>query len=148
MNYSGTVLMVSHDREFLNNVVTSTLVLEGNGLVKEYVGGYDDWIRQRKNDAPVAPQAPKPQPKSEKSKPSIDAPRRLTYQEKKELQSIPAWIESLENEQKQLHDAMASPDYYKNPPQQITRHAERLEQLELDLADAYARWQFLEELKP
>ncbi len=145
MNYPGTVLMVSHDREFLNNVVTSTFVLEGSGIVKEYVGGYDDWLRQRKIQAPIPLAAPQSRPRPEKSKSASDVPRKLTYQEKKDLESLPAHIESLETEQKQIHDAMASPEYYKTAPTQIAAYADRLEDLQSQLAAAYARWQWLEE---
>ena len=88
VEYPGTLLLVSHDREFLNNVVTSTLVLEGDGRVKEYAGGYDDWLRQR----PAEPAPRRPEPVKEKTKPAAppkQRPRRLTYAEQRELEALP-----------------------------------------------------------
>ena len=146
LNYPGTVLLVSHDREFLNNVVTSTLVLEGNGIVKEYVGGYDDWLRQSKKTQEIQ-QPPKKAPaKKNKSKPISERPRKLSFKEKKELEVIPKLIETLEAEQKQLLDAMASPDFYKKGSEIATVTA-RLEELRKQLENAYARWQILEEFQ-
>jgi ATP-binding cassette subfamily F protein uup len=143
LNYPGTVLMVSHDRAFLNNVVTSTFVLEGGGIVKEYVGGYDDWLRQRK--VPVQseqPQKKTPKPAAKQS----DQPRKLSYKEKKELESLPQLIESLETEQQQLHDSMADPDFYKRGAN-IATIAARLEELKQKLQTAYTRWEELEALQ-
>ena len=141
LNYPGTVLIVSHDRAFLNNVVTSTFVLEGDGVVKEYVGGYDDWLRQRK--VQVQPEQKKtPKPAAKQS----DQPRKLSYKEKKELESLPQLIETLETEQKQLHDTMADPNFYKQPANIATATA-RLEELKRQLQTAYARWEELEALQ-
>ena len=145
LNYPGTVLIVSHDRAFLNNVVTSTFVLEGDGVVKEYVGGYDDWLRQsRKTFQPQEP--PKKVPVKTIKKQTQDKPRRLSYKENKELESLPGLIEILESEQQQLHDAMADPDYYKQGAD-IAATAARLEELKKQLETAYARWEELEELQ-
>ncbi len=147
LNYPGTVLIVSHDRDFLNNVVTSTLSLEGNGIVKEYVGGYDDWVRQSKKTC-LSPQPPKNTPaKKTGTKQTSDRSRKLSFKEKKELQVIPQQIEALETEQQQLHDAMADPDFYKQG-EDIAAVAARLEELKQQLETAYARWQVLEELQP
>jgi ATP-binding cassette subfamily F protein uup len=146
MNYPGTVLLVSHDREFLNNVVTSTLVLEGNGIVKEYVGGYDDWLRQSKKTLQLQ-QPPENAPaKKTRTKKISERPRKLSFKEKKELEAIPKLIETLETEQQQLHDAMANPDFYKKG-QDIAAVTARLEELRKQLENAYARWQTLEELQ-
>ena len=143
MNYPGTVLMVSHDREFLNNMVTSTLVLEGHGVVKEYVGGYDDWIRQS--------QQTEPQP-AEITPAKITAPRKketvikLTFKEKQELKALPELIESLEAEQEQLHEKMADPEFYKKGAE-ISHVTGRLEELKEQLKVTYANWERLESLQ-
>ena len=146
LQFPGTVLLVSHDREFLNNVVTSTMAMEGNGIVKEYVGGYDDWVRQSKN-TPVIQQQPEKAPaKQTKRKQTADRPRKLSFKEKKELEAIPKLIETLETEQQQLHDAMASPDFYKKCAD-IAAVTARLKELGKQLENTYARWQILEELQ-
>jgi len=156
LDYPGTVLLVSHDREFLNNVVTSTLAMEGNGIVKEYVGGYDDWVRQSKNTAVikqepekalVAKRRPRRSPLGAEpgAQQTADRPRKLSFKEKKELEAIPKLIETLETEQQQLHDAMASPDFYKKC-EDIAAVTARLKELGKQLETAYARWQILEEL--
>jgi ABC transport system ATP-binding/permease protein len=146
LQFPGTVLLVSHDREFLNNVVTSTLALEGNGIVKEYVGGYDDWVRQSKN-TPVIQQQPEKAPaKQTRPKQIANRPRKLSFKEKKELEAIPKLIETLETEQQQLHDAMANPDFYKKRAE-IAAVTARLKELGKQLENTYARWQILEELQ-
>jgi ATP-binding cassette subfamily F protein uup len=143
MEYAGTLLLVSHDREFLNNVVTSTLVFEGEGRVKEYAGGYDDWLRQRPVEQPSAAQrAPikeKPAPRSE------DRPRRLTYKEQRELEALPERIMTLEAELGRWHEAMADPAHYRQEPAEIARAKASLQSLERDIADAYRRWEELEQ---
>ena len=102
LNYPGTVLIVSHDREFLNNVVTSTLVMEGNGVVKEYAGGYDDWLRQSQKAVKLKQPREKSPPKKTRKKQTSDRLHRLSFKEKKELEAIPKLIETLEAEQQQL----------------------------------------------
>jgi ABC transport system ATP-binding/permease protein len=145
LQFPGTVLLVSHDREFLNNVVTSTMAIEGNGIVKEYVGGYDDWVRQSKN-TPVIQQQPQKAPaRQTRQKQTADQPRKLSFKEKKELEAIPKLIETLETEQQQLHDAMANPDFYKKC-EDIAAVTARLKELGKQLENTYARWQILEEL--
>ncbi len=146
LDYPGTVLLVSHDREFLNNVVTSTLVLEGEGMVKEYVGGYDDWLRQSKNTLQLQ-QPPENVPaKKLKTKKISERLRKLSFKENKELESLPKLIETLETEQQQLHDTAAGPDFYKKGSE-IAAVTARLEELRKQLETAYARWQMLEELQ-
>jgi ATP-binding cassette subfamily F protein uup len=146
MNYPGTVLLVSHDREFLNNVVTSTLVLQGDGIVTEYVGGYDDWLRQTKKTLQLQ-QPPQNAPaKKTRTKQISQRPRKLSFNEKRELEAIPKLIETLETEQQQLHNAMAKPDFYKKGPQ-IAAVTARLQELTKQLENAYARWQMLDEIK-
>ena len=145
LEYSGTILLVSHDREFLNNVVTSTLVLEGDGLVKEYAGGYDDWLVQRK-PAPIA-EAEKPPEKPARARPVKDRPRGLTYNEKRELESLPEKIEALESEQERLHEVMSDPEFYRQDRERIVETTGELEEVERQLTEAYGRWEGLEELR-
>ncbi len=149
LNYPGTVLLVSHDREFLNNVVTSTLVIEGDGVIKEYVGGYDDWLRQSKKTFPSQQPLKRSPAKKAKTKQISDRPRRLSFKEKKELEAMPKLIETLETQQQQLHDAMANPDFYKkNTEMKIATDTTKSKVLAEQLEKAYARWQTLEELQP
>ncbi|WP_153558313.1 ATP-binding cassette domain-containing protein [Roseimaritima sediminicola] len=153
--FNGTVLLVSHDRTFLNNVVTSTIVFEDDG-VNEYVGGYDDWqrvVRQRQAEAAdkaAATQSSKRTAKpaaggqTAKSSAAPDQPRRLSFKEKHELEKLPEQIEQLEAEIARLHAAMAEPDYYKQPGEVQADNQQRVSQLEAELAAAYARWEELE----
>ncbi len=140
--YAGTLLLVSHDREFLNNVVTSTLALEGEGRVKEYAGGYDDWLRQRPAEPP--PLVAKPPAARPERRPSPSRPRRLTYMEQRELDALPQRIEALEAELGQLHQRMAEPEFYREAPAEIVRVKNRLQSLQGELAEAYRRWEELE----
>jgi len=143
VDYAGTVLMVSHDRTFLNNVAASTLVFEGQGKVRQYVGGYDDWLNQRPEPEPSAPKPP-----SKKSRPK-SAPagvRKLTFKEQRELEKLPEWIESLEARKAAIFKAMADPGLYKTSGAGIIRMQAELEKLEQDLEAAYARWEQLEEI--
>ncbi|MDY0169728.1 MAG: ATP-binding cassette domain-containing protein [Thermoguttaceae bacterium] len=142
LEYSGTILLVSHDREFLNNVVTSTLVFEGGGRVDEYAGGYDDWLAQRKQPAAEPPPRVE-KPRAEKPRPK-PATRRLSYKEKMELTALPGQIETLEMQQRQLHEAMAAPEFYRQDRQQIVQTAAELDDVDRRLAAAYARWEELE----
>jgi len=143
-DYKGTVLLVSHDRAFLNNVVTSTLVFEGEGRVQEYAGGYDDWLAQRPQEVAEKPEAPE---KKTKRKPKPAGPRKLTFKEARELETLPQQIEALEAEQRELYAAMADPDFYRQDGEGISRAKARGEELELELAAAYARWEELEAIK-
>ncbi len=144
MDYSGTVLLVSHDRAFLNNVVTSTLVFEGEGKVNEYVGGYDDWLWQRKASAPVE-QAK--EERREKPKLQREKPRKLSFKEQKELEALPQKIETLEGEQQQIHTSMADPNFYRESGAKVSAMKARLEALETELAEAYKRWEELEAMQ-
>ena len=142
MKYKGTVLLVSHDRAFINNIVTSTLVFEGAGMVKEYIGDYDDWRRQRLVEAkPV---------KASKDIPPIQAIRVKTkfgFRQRKELDSLPLTIQALETEQEDLYRAMGDPDLYKNDKSEIVSKKERLEVVKRLLAESYTHWEELEQLK-
>ncbi len=142
MSYTGTVLLVSHDRAFINNVVTSKLVFEGEGIVKEYVGGYDDWLRQR----PVEAKPDKsPKPAAPPSNPRPKA--KFGYKQQKELDSLPQAIQDLETEQEELYRAMGDPDLYKQGKSEIAGKKDRLEEIKKLLAESYARWDELEKLK-
>ena len=145
LDYSGTVLLVSHDREFVNNVVTSTLVYEGEAKVHEYAGGYDDWLTQRAAARPVET-AKIEKVKQEKPRPKREG-RRLTYGEKLELDKLPEQIEKLETEQQRLHDLMAEPGFYHQDRDVIVRTTDELKGIEEELATVYARWEELESLK-
>jgi ATP-binding cassette subfamily F protein uup len=144
VEFPGTLLLVSHDRAFLNNVVTSTIVIE-SGEVREYVGGYDDWLRQQRE--PVKLDKDNPAPKTEQPR-SSDRPqtdrRRLAYHEKRELESLPAKIETLDAAIAELHAVMAEPAYYKQPSSEIASKQAQLKELDQQLAAAYRRWEELE----
>ncbi len=150
LDYDGTLLLVSHDRAFLNNLVTSTLILSGDGEVKEYVGGYDDW--QKQIDSGPASKSPKfvssPQGAST---PPVDSKahaksaikpekRKLSYNDKRELEELPKRIEMLEAEQHQLTVQMEAPAFYQQEGGKITQAINRLEEIQKELAQAYQRW--------
>ena len=143
--YRGTVLLVSHERTFLNNVVTSTLVFEEDGRVGEYAGGYDDWLTQRPEEP--AETSPSPEKKTRK-RPKPAGPRKLTFRETRELEGLPQAIEAMEEEQRELYDAMADPAFYRQDGTIIGKARERSEELERVLSDAYRRWEELEALRP
>ena len=146
LNYQGNVLLVSHDRAFLNNLVTSILVFEGNGQIAEYIGGYDDWLKQRKKDETKTPANPvKRGSKKPKRKP--ETPRKLTFRENRELEGIPSLIESLELEHGKIFKDLSDPAFYKRESAEIASAKERLESLETELEKAYQRWEALESVK-
>jgi len=145
MEYSGTVLVVSHDRAFLNNVVTSTLVFEGEGRVQEYVGGYDDWLRH--GEAHREKATPVRKERKERIKASSAGPRKLTFKETRELEELPGRIETLEQEQKQLFEAMADGSFYRDDGKQALRAGARLKELEQLLEETYGRWEKLETMR-
>ena len=145
LDYAGTLLLVSHDRAFLNNVVTSTLALEGNGRVREYVGGYDDWLRQRQ-PPPAAKPAKPAVAKAAKSQPPPERPRRLNYKERRELDALPERIETLEAEQEQLYKMMSDPELYRQEGEEIAQVKAKLAGIAQALEDAYTRWEQLEQL--
>jgi ATP-binding cassette subfamily F protein uup len=144
VQFEGTVLVVSHDREFLNNVVTSTIVFE-DGEAREYIGGYDDWQRQRAGrtiETPVEKPAARPQP----ARPGSSGPRKLTYKERLELEGLPDLISQYEAQIDALHTEMAQSQFYQQPGSRIAEEQTRLKQLEADLQAAYGRWEELERL--
>jgi ATP-binding cassette subfamily F protein uup len=140
-NYAGTLLLVSHDRAFLDNVVTSTLVFEGSGQVNEYVGGYSDWLRQRKVAAQPAPRAPAAAPRAA---PAVSKARRLSYNEQRELAAMPEKIQGLEAEQLELQAAISDPNLFKDDPPRGAAALQRLQALAAEIETAYSRWDELE----
>jgi ABC transport system ATP-binding/permease protein len=143
--WAGTLMLVSHDRAFLDNVVTSTLVFEGHGRITEYVGGYEDWLRQRPApSADVAPDESESAPSAETEPVGAQGKRRLSYNEQRELASLPETISALELEQSTLQARVHSAQFYKEPPDAISAVLARAEQVDRDLLAAYARWDELD----
>jgi ATP-binding cassette subfamily F protein uup len=147
--YEGTLLLVSHDRAFLDNVVTSTLVFEGDGKFIEYAGGYDDWERYQRQipEAPAQPQRRASTQLTPRPSKRDDGPRKLSYKERRELELLPGRIEDLEKEQADLHARMGEGDFYRQPSATITATLERLESLKQELEASYQRWQNLESIR-
>jgi ABC transport system ATP-binding/permease protein len=148
--YKGTLLLVSHDREFLDNVVSSTLVLEGEGKVGEYVGGYSDWLRQRPAerrtaDAITTTASPS---KTSVTSPSVEVSekpkRKLSYKDARELEQLPARIEQLEADVAARAEAMNDPSFYQQDSTAIQRANDALAKMQAELDSAYARWTELE----
>jgi ATP-binding cassette subfamily F protein uup len=147
--YEGTLLLVSHDRTFIDNVVTSTLVYEGDGKFAEYAGGYDDWERYQRRIPEAPDQTQKrvipPSPAVASSKRG-DGPRKLTYKEQRELESLPGRIEALELEQAQLIARIGEGDFYRQGSGTIAATMERLDTIKRQLEESYQRWQELDTL--
>jgi len=149
--FQGTLLLVSHDRTFLDNVVTSSLVFE-DGRINEYVGGYADWLRQRRpvatRNAPTGAAARAASQAAQSVEPSAVAPRtrvrRLSYREVRELEAIPGHIQAMEAEAEALQKLSANADFYRRPQQQVAQQLQHLSELNLAIETAYARWQELE----
>jgi len=144
VEWPGTLLLVSHDRAFLDNVVTSTFVFEGDGRVEEYVGGYADWLRQRRPLA-AAPQALSTG-RSERRPAVATQPKKLSYRERRELDDLPARIEALEAEQRALGGTIADPAFYRQAAAAIAAALERAKEIEHELGNLYARWDALDSL--
>ena len=142
LSFKGTLLLVSHDRVFLDNVVTSTLAFEGAGRWQEYVGGYTDWLRQK----PPADQPPAAMPGRSKTASAAARPRRISFGEKRELAALPGAIERMEAEMQGLLELMASPDFYKKRGDEVAELGLRLAAMEGEVQRAYGRWMELEAL--
>jgi ATP-binding cassette subfamily F protein uup len=143
LEFQGTLLLVSHDRTFIDNVVTSTIVCEGPGEWNEYVGGHEDWLRQRKLEAPVASVTKPSRQGAERGKAQ---PRRMGFKEKRELGELPGQIEAFETEKQRLYALMASSSFYASGKDEIADVKQRLAAVEAALQTAYARWVELETL--
>jgi ATP-binding cassette subfamily F protein uup len=139
--YTGTLLLVSHDRAFLDNVVTQTLVAEGDGRWQEYAGGYTDYLAQRSAPAEAAA---KPAASPAAPAPRERARQKLSYKEARELEALPQEIAALEAEQHALAARMTDPDYYRQPPEAIRADHERAEAIETQLMAKLERWEALE----
>jgi ATP-binding cassette subfamily F protein uup len=145
-DYDGTLLLVSHDRAFLDNVVTSTIAFEGEGEVHEYVGGYEDWLRQsktrqqqdRQDNAKAVQQVIKAQPAKAKKK--------LSYKQQRELDTLPGIIEKLEQEQAELEQQVSRPEFYQQDKDLIKATLDRVEQVNQDLHKSFDRWEYLDNL--
>jgi len=146
MNYQGTLLLVSHDRTFLNNVSTSTIVFDDDGQVREYVGGYDDWLRQRAFDKAADFQKKSTTSKATKATTSSAKKKsNLTYQEQLDLEAWPKKIEQLEQKQDELHTIIGDPEFYQQEADKVTATQDELAALTKELEKAYERWEMLEE---
>ncbi len=141
-DYKGTVLLVSHDRSFLNNIVTSSLIFAGQGHVEEFIGGYDDWLAMQEPEKVILKEKKdKPEP------PRKQKPRKLSFKEKRELGELPERIDQLETLQTSIHTQLANPELYREADSsKITQLKEQLEQAETDLAAAYVRWEELDQI--
>ena len=147
-DYPGTLLLVSHDRDFLDNVVTSTIVMEGEGRIGEYVGGYSDWLRQRDAAAVVAapskPQAAQAATPATPAPPSASKPK-LSFKAQRELEELPGRIEALEAQIAGFTAKMAEPGYFQRDAAAVTADNAALAAAQRQLDDAYARWEALED---
>ena len=148
VEWPGTLLLVSHDRVFLDNVVTSTIVFEGEGRIEEYVGGYADWLRQRRKQTKAAIAESRASALGGKAAEPAAAPaapaRKLSYKEQRELEQLPHRIEVLESEHSQLQAKIASPEFYKEGSEVIAKALARATVVDADLLAVYARWDELE----
>lgn len=154
--WPGTLLLVSHDRAFIDHVVTSTLVCRGDGIVEEFVGGYEDWLRQRRAAEPRSQADPKTPSDLKAGRPAGAAAtaarqddgalraRKLSYKEQRELEALPDRIGALEAEQEALTARVADPAFYTEPAEAIHAALARVETLQAELLDAYARWDELD----
>ncbi|MCK5001870.1 MAG: ATP-binding cassette domain-containing protein [Gammaproteobacteria bacterium] len=144
LNYTGTILLVSHDREFVNNVVSNTLVFESDGIVNEYVGGYDDWLRQRQTTSEVD-KAKSAQSKPVKEEVKVKSQKKkLSYKDQRDLDELPVIIEQLEIEQERLHAEMADPEFFQQDKDLIVKTQDLLKANEQELEVCYQRWEELE----
>ena len=141
--YPGTLLLVSHDREFMDNVITSTLVMEGDGRVGEYVGGYSDWIRQRSTEESLQ-KTPETGSGPSTTPPAKKRPAKLSYKLARELEQLPAKVEKLEAEIERIGTQMNDPDFYQQSSGEIARINARAQELQQELDKAYQRWEVLE----
>ncbi len=146
LEFGGSVLLVSHDREFVNNVVTSTFVFEGNARVAEYVGGYDDWLRQREID-PFSTTMINNDVAKETSAVKQIKPAKRSYKHQRELDSLPEKIERLEARVQQLTDEVSKPEFFKQDKNDIITMQQDLETATAELEDCYRRWEQLESVE-
>jgi ATP-binding cassette subfamily F protein uup len=138
-NYDGTLILVSHDRTFLDNVVTSTLAFEGDGIINEYVGGYEDWLRQSRKPKAEEKSAQVKETKKEKT----ESKKKLSYNDQRELDSLPQTIENLESEQENIQKQVSAAGFYDKEKSDVDKVLARLSEIEKELEIAYQRWEEL-----
>jgi ATP-binding cassette subfamily F protein uup len=150
-DYKGTVFLVSHDRTFLDNVVTQVIVAEGNGFWREYVGGYSDWERVRAASGQTTASTKEASVRSElkpsSKEPQLAAtakPKKLSYKEQRELETLPVLIAKLENEQKAISERLADPNLYKQQPEEVQRLNQRFAEIDMLLMDSLEKWEAIE----
>ena len=146
MEYTGTLLIVSHDRSFLNNVATSTMVMEGEGEIGEFPGGYDDWVSQRQEKTPKVKSKITSSPEKQKPVKQLSL-RKLSFKEERELEGLPLKIEKLEAEQEEIFALLADINFYQKDTKEIVRVNSRSESIAQELLEVYQRWEFLEASK-
>jgi ATP-binding cassette subfamily F protein uup len=144
LTFSGTVFLVSHDRAFLENVVTQVIAFEGNGRLQEYAGGYDDWARSKARQAAVPAAAASIRPGPAKAKPAPARPAKLSYNEARELELLPGQIEALEAEQGAITARLADGELYRANPEEVKRLQGRYAEIEAGLLGLLSRWEELE----
>jgi ATP-binding cassette subfamily F protein uup len=149
VEYKGTLLLVSHDRDFLDNVVTSTFVFEGEGQINEYVGGYADWVAEKEKRALAAAKAvaAKTAEPTSAAKTSAKSARKLNNKELRELETLPALIEALEKEQAALAGKLSDASFYHRERGAVSTAEARLAQIEREHATAFGRWEELEAVR-
>ncbi|HWZ95368.1 MAG TPA: ATP-binding cassette domain-containing protein [Opitutaceae bacterium] len=149
VEYQGTLLIVSHDRDFLDNVVTSTLVFEGDGRIGDYVGGYADWVHEKEKVAAAKATAAARAAANEPATPApqVKSTRKLTNKEQRELDALPAQIDALETEQAELGAKLADPIFYQRERSAAAQVKARLDELDRQHATALARWEELEAVR-
>ena len=145
VTYEGTLLLVSHDRTFLDNVVTSVFVFEGDGIIKEYVGGYSDWLQQNSQEQ-AQKNTEKTAKATQQNKPAKTGKNKLSYKEQRELEQLPELIEALDNKQSELNEQINALDFYRQEQEIVAKTLEELAQTDTELEQAYQRWDELEAL--
>jgi ATP-binding cassette subfamily F protein uup len=146
VDWPGTLLLVSHDRRFLDNVVTSTMAFEGQGRVVEYVGGYEDWLRQTTGPGSAKDVSGNAEHPSGRAKDSSGKKKKRSFKEEREYQELPERIAALEAEQARLRSALESPDFYKEPGPVIRDAVARVEAIDDELLEALRRWDELDSI--
>lgn len=147
VEYSGTALLISHDRSFLNNTVTSCWAFEGDGKVSGYIGGYDDWLRQRPMKPQASPAKSNTSTRARTKNPRTSAAAKLSYKEQRELEQLPGTIEALEQEMDDVQNQLCDPSLYAQQPERAQKLQKQLETAEQKLTIAYERWEILEKLR-
>jgi ATP-binding cassette subfamily F protein uup len=142
-DYSGTVFLVSHDRTFLDNVVTQVIAAEGDGMWREYVGGYTDWERVRPSQSAVIAKAKSEAKVEAKAEPAVKQ-KKLSYKEQQELKELPLLIAKLEAEQKAISSQLADPDLYKQKPDEVKRLNDRFAEIDGLLLESLEKWEVIE----